>query len=117
MGTPKPTITAFIWHADWLGIDWDIYRYAFTITRNDGGAVISSLPSGVEAGIDRTKMLGFWVIRGGGEGEDADLAEVILEVTYHSGIESLGLTRNVDEAEQWVRDANELLRSAKARLG
>ncbi len=105
----KPQIVSFVWHDLFMGIDWDTMRYAFTISREHGDAVILRVPPGVQFAIGPESMLQFRLVYD----ETTVLAEVVLDVTYSRGADSLGLTDKVDEAKRWVKDANELLQQAK----
>jgi len=94
-----------------MGIDWDTMRYAFTISREHGDAIILVIPARVQAGIGPESILQFRLVHD----ETTGLAEVVLDVTYSREADSLGLTDRVDEARRWVSDANELLQQAKKR--
>ena len=109
--THKPWITNFVWHNLFMGIDWDTMRYAFTISREHGDAIILVIPSRVQAGIGPESILQFRLVYD----ETTGLAELVLDVTYSPGIESLGLTDKIDEARKWVSDANELLEQGRKR--
>ncbi|WP_420632358.1 hypothetical protein [Candidatus Leptofilum sp.] len=114
MTKTKPTITKFRWHEKYLAIDWSIMMWAFVITSLDGGAKILN-PSeeagkpGIQAAISFGKIRGF-VLR---EDSDTGYAEVMLLVKFESGELCLGLTKQVEEAQKWVIDANQLLQNVQ----
>jgi hypothetical protein len=98
-----------------MSIDWDRRLYAFSISREYGDAIIVKVPPGIEYAMGPEGMLQFRLVHD----ETTGLSEIVLDITFRSGIEieSLGLTDKVDEAKRWVSDANELLQRAKKRRG
>ncbi len=110
MAPRKPRIIRF-YSEEWgLGIDWDITRDAFILERQFGGAKLFGIPAYFQVGIDLREIVGFRLDLG----NEADLAEVILDVTYHSGHESLGVTDQLEQAERWVQEANRIVADARA---
>ncbi len=113
----KPRITAFVYGDLIMTIDWDTMRYAFDISKGHGDAAIfihpppGSVYPGMGAAISAPKIRCFSLRTD----RDTGLTEVVLEVTYGSGKECLGLTDQVEEAEKWVATANELVRLARKR--
>jgi hypothetical protein len=113
----KPRIKAFVYGDSFMAIDWNTMRYAFDISTEHGDAGIfvhpppGSVYPGMGAAISAPKIRRF-VLR---PDQDTGLTEVVLEVTYGSGEECLGLTDQVEEAEKWVATANELVRLARER--
>jgi hypothetical protein len=112
----KPRITGFVWHHLLMAINWEVLEHAFVITRQDGGAKLLHQPGGpgtfgVVAAIGAEQIQGF-VLR---TGPEANLAEVVLKVTYLPGEKCLGVTDRITEAERWVADANQLVHQARQR--
>src|SRR5262249_51421165 len=81
MNQTKPKIQAFIWDPLFMAIDWEVSRYAFDITVEDGGARIlilppvgSSYPS-IGAAISASRIKGFTLRLD----RESGLTEVLLE--------------------------------------
>lgn len=116
MAHPKPAITKFRWHEGYMAIDWQTMKFAVDITRSDGGVgiLIPSTESdkpGVQAAISAHKIRRF-VLR---KVPETEYVEVVLEVNYEPGEKCLGLTKQVEEAIQWVIDANRLIDDVRKR--
>ncbi len=69
-------------------------------------------PPFVRAGIDTLKMLGFRLL----PTETGNEVEIVLDVTYAPGVESLGITNALDEAAAWMQEANQILQEARPRV-
>jgi len=109
----RPRIIALISDKYGLGIEWESTLLGFTMGREYGDAVISvGDPPFVRAGIDTLKMLGFRLL----PTETGNEVEIVLDVTYAPGVESLGITNALDEAAAWVQEANQILQEARPRV-
>ena len=110
----RPKILAFKWHATFMAIDWEGLERAFEIAMKHGDAGIFNPPidrpgTGVMGAISSSKIRRFATRPDPSSG----LTEVVLEVTYGKGEESLGLTDQVEQAIRWVEDANRLVANAR----
>ena len=109
MASTKPRITDFRWHDKYMAIDWEMMLYAFVIDSQYGGAKIlvhsPDLSVSVQGTISAHQIRRFLVRAD----EETGLAEVVLEVTYGSREECLGLTDKVEEARRWIARANDLI--------
>ncbi|BCX05925.1 MAG: hypothetical protein KatS3mg053_3863 [Candidatus Roseilinea sp.] len=113
MASTKPRITRLISDEYGLCIDWESTLFGFTMGREYGDAIIFvGDPPFVQAGIDTLKMLGFRLV----PAEATNEVEIVLDVTYAPGFESLGITSAVDEATAWVQEANQILQEARPRV-
>ncbi len=113
MKRTKPRITRFGWHKRYMWIDRETTLYAFVISHEDGGAKIFMVPPGIHFGIEPEQMLQFRLVHD----EETSREEVMLDLTFQSEPESLGVTDQAEDARKWVRDANALLEEAKRRRG
>jgi hypothetical protein len=109
----KPKITKFNRYPRFLSIDWETLERGFSISTEYGDAKIhlfSSTASGnqiaVGAGIAANKIHQFFLRK---YAED-NTAEVIMKVTYEPNEESLGLTNDITDAEEWIQEANIIVR-------
>jgi hypothetical protein len=109
----KPRIIALISDKYGLRIDWQSTLWGFTMGREHGDAIMFvGDPPFVQAGIDTLKMLGFRLL----PTETGNEVEIVLDVTYAPGVESLGITNALDEAAAWVQEANQILQEARPRV-
>jgi hypothetical protein len=113
MSGAKPRITSLISDKYGLRIDWQSTLWGFTMGREHGDAIMFvGDPPFVQAGIDTLKMLGFRLL----PTETGNAVEIVLDVTYAPGVESLGITNALDEAAAWVQEANQILQEARPRV-
>lgn len=113
MANTKPRITRLVSDKYGLLIDWESTLCGFTMSREYGDAIIFvGDPPFVQAGIDTLYMLGFRLL----PTEVAGEMEIVLDLTYSSEVESLGITSAIDEATAWVQEANQVLQEARPRV-
>ena len=96
-----------------MAIDWEEMPRAFEIVRRSGGAKIFHQPEGpgtfgVIAAIGGEQICQFSMQ----EDPETGGTEVLLHVTYTATPQSLGVTKQRAEAQQWVTNANALLQHA-----
>jgi hypothetical protein len=110
----KPKIVSFQKHQKLLAINWETLKRGFSITVEHGDAVIHTLPApnarfgyAIGSGIEAEQIRRFFLR----QDIETKLTEVVLEVTFEPNEKSLGLTDNVKEAEEWVREANMIIQN------
>jgi len=113
MPSTKPRITRIVSNKYGLRIDWESTLFGFAMSREHGDAVMFvGDPPFVQAGIDTLKMRGFRLV----PAETAGEVEIVLDVIYAPGVESLGITNAINEATAWVQEANQILQEARPRV-